>query len=376
MRHQVIPLLPKTDYDFSSLSGPTRITDLPLVQNIDISQWGTGTLVVRLHDGTDLKSLGSFRIDARTVAPSDEEPGVFFRGPIIGTVRQSSVDLNPPSLLLTRLADHAGVAMSLFLTVDQIVTTDLIFIISIDLVVQELAVGWTPAELGSKVTLWLDQRDQIAVSGAYADWGDQSPGGTSDFTQGTAANRPVAGVTLNGFEAPSFDGTNDSMGSGILSNFISASGYHVFVVLRAVAIAGTNGTVYLNDGVIADGGAGWWGLYLKDNGGAYEAHGFHWDSGVKEAVATGFVLGADCLLEWSFDGSVIRCSLGDGGDVNTTGVGNVGSLANPVSIGTGASSSLFLNGAVAAVLVCNVRLLDTEIRNVRAYLSSRYGVTA
>lgn len=376
MRHQVIPLLAKTDYDFSSLSAPTRVANIPLVQNIDISQWGTGTLVVRLHSGTDMKSLGSFRIDARTVAPSDEDPGAFFRGPIIGTIRQNSVGLNPPSVLLTRLADNAGAAMSLFLTVDQVAATDLKFVISIDLVVQEPAVGWTPQALGSKVTLWLDQRDQVAVSGAYSDWGDQSPGGTLDFTQGTAGSRPVAGVAINEFSAPDFDGTDDSMGSGVLSNFISASGYHVFTVLRADAITGTNATVYLNHGVIADGGAGWWGLYLKKNGTDYEAHGFHWDSSVKEAVATGFVRDSDSLLEWSFDGSSIRCRIGGDPEVTTSGVSSVGNLTNPVSLGTGATGSLFMDGRIAAVLVCNVRLSDTEIRNVRGYLSSRYGVPA
>jgi len=375
VRHQVIPLLARTDYDFSSLPTATRITNLPLVQNVDISQWGTGTLVVRLHSGTDLKAFSSFRVDARAVAPSDEDPGAFFRGRIIGTVQQSSVGLNPPSLLHTRLADNAGGAMSLFLTVDQVVTNDLVVTISIDLIVQERALGWTPAELGSKLTLWLDQRDQFAVSGVYSDWGDQTPGGTLDFTQIVAGKRPAAGVGINDFSAPSFDGVDDYLLSDVLSKFISAASYHVFVVLRARTVSGSNATAYLNNGVVADVATGWWGLYLKDNAGTYEAHGFHWDSGLSEAVATGLALNEDSLVEWSFDGTDIRCQIGTHSEAIAS-ASNVGNLTNAVALGVGASGGLYLDGAIGSVLVCNVHLTETERVNVRGYLSSLYGVPA
>lgn len=377
MRSQLVRLLPRTDYDFSVLSAGTVLANIPLVQNVDISQWGTGTLIVRVHSD-DTKVGNSFRIDARSVAPTDEDPARFFRGGIVATVLLAL----PPGVSSivgayeTRLTDNAGVAISLFLSVNKAVGGTHSVTVSVDLLLQERAVGWTPAALGSRLTLWLDQRDQVSVSGAYSDWGDQSPGGNQDFTQGTAGNRPAEGAEINGFSAPSFDGSSDSMGSSLLSAFISASAYHVFVVLRAKTISGTNGTVYLNNGVIADGGAGWWGLYLKLNGADYEAHGFHWDTGVKEAVATGFVPTTDCLVEWSFDGSSIRCRIGGSPEVTTTGIGNVGSLTNPVSIGTGPAGSLFLDGAIAAVLVCNARLSDAEIRNTRGYLSSRYGVPA
>lgn len=374
MRQQLIRLLPRTDYDFSALPGGTLVANLPLVQNIDLSQWGTSALLVRVESAV-LTSGSSFRIDARAVAPTDQDPAQFFRGRIVGTVHQTATAATPPLLLRTRLADNVGAAISLFLSVDQQTTGDLKFTISVDLLVQEPAVGWSPTELGPKLTLWLDQRDQFEVSGFYSDWGDQSPGGTLDFTQGTAGNRPAAGVAINELSAPSFDGTTDSMGSSVLSDFISASSYHVFVVLRAQTITGTDPTAYFNDGVIADIGLGWWGLYLKDNGAAYEAVGFHFHAGLAQAAASGITLANDCLIEWSFDGSTIRCRVDDNA-VAQASAGNVGNVASTVSLGIGASGSIHFDGAIAAVLVCNVHLSATESENVRAYLSSRYGVPA
>jgi hypothetical protein len=372
MRHRVIRLLQKTDYDFSGLVAGTSVVNLPLAQNISLADWGTGALMVRVH-AVNLQTGSSFRVDARTVAPTSEAPGNFFRGPIIATVAAQQGLVTAPALLRTRLASQAGAAMSLFLSVFQEKVGPLTFTISIDLLLQERADGWTPAELGTKLRLWLDQRDLVAVSGAYSDWGDQSLA-AQDFTQGTSTLRPLTGSAINSWPAPEFDGTNDYFGRSALSNFVSATAYHVFAVVRAQTVTGTNATAYLNNGIVGDFGIGWWGLYLKTNGSNREVHGFHWDSNLRDAIASGLKLDEDALIEWSYDGTTLRCQVGGGPVATAVGGGAIGSLADPVRVGTGANGGLYLDGAIASILVCDAYLSGGEARSARDYLSSKYGV--
>ena len=374
MRERIIRLLPKTSYDFSALPAESSVPEIPFAQNVDISDAANGTLLVRVHAAT-FPDLCSFRVDARVVAPTSEDATHLFRERTVATVVGVAGLVTPPCLLRGRLAAHAGALVSLYLTpYAGGKAGTFTFTISVDLLLQEGTDGWTPAALGSKLRLWLDQRDLVAVSGAYSDWGDQSPTGAHDFTQATASLRPASGSTLSYWPAPDFEGTNDYLGGAVLSNFISANANHVFAVLRAQTVTGINATPYLNNGVIADFGLGWWGLYLKTVAGEVQVHGFHWDSNLRDAIALGLELGNDALVEWSYDGTTLRCQVGGGVVATAAGGGSIGDLTNLLRIGNGASGSLYLDGAIASILVCNAYLGGVEARNVRDYLSSKYGV--
>ncbi|MBZ0120718.1 MAG: hypothetical protein K8H88_27235 [Sandaracinaceae bacterium] len=366
---------PKTDFDFSGLQAGASVGSLPLAQNLNVSRWGGGTLMVRVHEAT-LQSGSYFRIDAYVVAPTDEQPDALFRERTVATVVGHQASVSVPSLLHCRLAAAMGAHISLYLTVNQAKLGACTFTISVDLLLEERVDDWTPAELGSKLTLWIDQRDLVLVSGAYSDWGDQSPA-ANDFTQGTSSLRPMFGQTVNFFPAPDFDGTDDYLQSNLLSNLVSASAYHVFVVLRADMATGSNPTAYLNHGVIADTNAGWWGLYLTTAGGSdVMVHGFHWAGGLREAIAGGLTTGDDALVEWSYDGTTIRCQVARYAVATGSGGGSIGSLTNAVRLGTGATGGLFFDGRIVAVVVCNTHLTAGEVRSVRDYLSSKYGVIA
>lgn len=375
MRNKLVRLLPRTAYDFTPLAKTTSLTNIALALNVDVSRWGAGTLLIRLHAINMSSPLSSFRVDAVDVAPTDQDPSVFFQNGTVGsaTIPGSAVS---PALYRARLAPDSAAFISVYLSVFQQGSGALSFTISIDLLLHE-GLGWTPADLGSQLTLWLDQRDQVVVSDRYSGWGDESLT-LNTFNQTTAGNRPVVGSRINGFAAPSFDGTADFMISNNLSSFVAATGYHVFAVFAAVAIAGVNPTVYLNDGVIADGNAGWWGLYLKLNGTTAEVHGFHWDNtlGACDANAGGLSLGTNSLVEWSYDGSLIRCQVGANVVATASSPNGIGSLANPVNVGTGAATSKLLNGPIASIIVCNSHLQPTDVTNIRDYLSSKYWVQA
>jgi len=79
------------------------------------------------------------------------------------------------------------------------------------------------------------------------------------------------------------------------------------------------------------------------------------------------------MIEWSFDGTTIRCQAA-GGPMASIAAGNIGSLADPLRLGRGASSGLTLDGSVASALIVNRYLNASERLAARSNLSSRYGV--
>lgn len=375
MRSRLIRLLPKTDFNFSALPAASTIAELPLAQNVDVSGTRGGTLMVRVH-AVALPTESYFRLDARVVAPTDDAPATIFKERTVATVVAHQVSTSAPSLLHGRLAAGTGAYLSLYLSVFKDKPDSLTFTISVDLLMEEADDDWTPASLGSKLRLWLDQRDLVLVSGAYSDWGDQSAA-DNGFTQATASLRPASGQLVNYFAAPDFDGTDDLMAGEQLSDYVSASAYHVFVVLRADVVTGTNPTIYFNHGVIADNDIGWWGLYLSSAGAPLvTVNGFHWAGALRNAAATGLRTGNDALVEWSYDGTTIRCQVGTHPVATAVGGGSIGNTTNVVRLGFGANGGLYLNGRIASIIVCNAYLSSGEARSVRDYLASKYGVAA
>lgn len=99
--------------------------------------------------------------------------------------------------------------------------------------VNSYALGWTPAELGSALALWLDAADSstITLNGStVAQWQDKSGNGRH-ATQGTPANRPT--YALN---TVSFDGVNDIL--ALTQSYGSTSQDS----LSFFAVASSNGT--------------------------------------------------------------------------------------------------------------------------------------
>lgn len=365
-------VLARTDYDFSSLSASTSTGPIQLCHNLASVGAGRGVLRLRIH-AANLPAGASFRVDGRAVAPTQQDPTLYFRGRVVTTVVATSTTVSPPQVLECPLADGFGGCLALFLTVKQGgIASTLTFTISAELELDDRVSGWSPLALGSKLRLWVDEHDLIAMSGAYSDWGDQSAAG-NDFTQGTASLRPATGAEINQYAAPDFDGNDDYLASNTLASFVQASAYHVFAVFRPDKINGVNGTSYLNDAVISDTGAGWWGLYLKNDAGTPKVLGFHWGSGQHVATAVGVDTATDTLVEWSYDGSTIRVQVG-GEAVATAAATGIGYLGEVVRIASGPAGGIYLDGRTAAFIVCNQYLSEPERLSIRGYLAAKYGL--
>lgn len=105
--------------------------------------------------------------------------------------------------------------------------------------VGDLTNEWTPADLGSSLSLWLDADDAstITLNGStVSQWSDKS-GNAYHFAQGTAANQPTYSATgLNSKPTIDFDGTDDFLKN---ATFEPAGALTCFLVFNRDVIQGT-----------------------------------------------------------------------------------------------------------------------------------------
>lgn len=362
-----IPLLERSDYDFSSVGAGGTVV-IPLRQSVGVQAFGSGTLLFRLH-AASLPTGASIQLEVRGVAPTDEDPATFFRGPLLAVAELTSASVAPT--LSTGAARIWSANVAAFLRVRQGPGGGTFtFTVSADLDLSPQLVTWSPLDLGDKLRLWLDARDQVVVNGVVSDWGDQSAA-NNDFSMNTSAGRrPLYGVTINGQPAPSFDGTDDYMESGQLGTFISASAYHVFLVVRFDSITLNGQFSFNNHNIFADVAAAWCVAV-----GTPGVQAMHWDTGPQTTPAIPVVAGVDYLIEWSFDGATIRCQVGAAA-AQSIAAGNVVATNNAVRLGFGYAGAGYLDGCIASVVCSNQYLAAVDVQNVRAYLSTRYGVPA
>lgn len=84
MSGTLISLLPMTHFNFFHVSSNGEL-DSPLVQNIDVSGYSRGTLLVRTHE-RELASGGELKVRLVQVLPTMEDPSKFFQGATLAEV--------------------------------------------------------------------------------------------------------------------------------------------------------------------------------------------------------------------------------------------------------------------------------------------------
>lgn len=121
--------------------------------------------------------------------------------------------------------------------------------------------AWTPANLGSALSLWLDASDSstITLNGStVSQWNDKS-GNARHVSQATATNQPTYSATgLNGKGSLSFDGSDDILSTP--TAFPSLDNFSVFVVASGNAIAANQerGIVAIDNGTGSGYISGYW----------------------------------------------------------------------------------------------------------------------
>jgi hypothetical protein len=360
------------DFDFGGGYLASLVVVIPLNQKIDVTAFGCGEIIFRLHSG-NVPTNASVQIILIDAAPTNEDPRSKFQGKIVGTAGFQAVNTQTKEnsvALATGFVNFGCPYVAAYLVVLQPPSQDPTFkvTLSAELALRDRRDPWTPALLGSKLRLWTDQRDQTVVGGAISPWGDQS-GNAYNFAAGTA---PSTGGAINGWPAPKFNSASSQYLTGTsLSNIVTASAYHVFVVANPTVLAAPAGQVYLNPAIIGE-NAGEWGLVVSSNG----IQGWHWTGTLAVATAPISILaGIWRLIEWSYDGTTMSCQVNARAPLTTTGA-PIGSITPTVQLGTAWVGTPFFTGTIASVIVCNQKLNTNEAAAVRGYLSSKYGIPA
>lgn len=237
--------------------------------------------------------------------------------------------------------------------------------------------------------LWLDAADTatISVSGSeVTQWNDKS-GNSRNFTQSTAANRPLSGTrSQNGKNIIDFDGSNDRLGSS------AASSNWVFMH------NGTEHTVFW--ACVKDGDT--FGDLMGDNGNTSsnvgtvfsEANSYRIAQYVTRGVSGNTVIEnyTGSNLTSGFHYTTVRAKPNDGTAANRSEIfynngsaiknnaqSNAPSSSNPTyNLGVGDSradaSVIPFNGGIGEILIYNSYLSDVDRDKVRTYLATKWGV--
>ncbi len=250
---------------------------------------------------------------------------------------------------------------------------------------------FTPSDLGTKLTLWLDERDQtttvISGNSYLSFWGDQQTStGPHDMTNVAGAAGPIPGLTINGYAAPEFRRTTPLSnptrmvltGAYKLQSLVSSSAYHVFSVANISDIQQNNPTGGSNEGIIYSDSAFWYPMSFKNNGGSPQMTVGHYrtspNTGFETLTVSGLPLNTPVLLETWFDGTNLNCCIANG-SVATQAAALLDPFGLPFGIVSLGIGNQHMSGSVATVLVCNQALDGTERANVRQYLGNKYGVS-
>ena len=229
---------------------------------------------------------------------------------------------------------------------------------------------WTPADLGSAVTLWLDAGDPstITIATGISQWRDKS-GNSHHVEQNTAAHQPAYGAaTLNGKPGVEFDGVNDSLASVVPSSalFFNNS-YSAFTVGRANSAATDSVEGYANSGFWGDRG-GFLSNYFRSQGliGAY-----NWD-GNSDVTTQAYTFGANLISGVELSSGNIRLRVNGGTESSTTS-GLASLFSAPITIGE-VYRTYRLHGVVSEVIFIRPHLSTSDREKVEGYLAHKWGL--
>jgi hypothetical protein len=240
-----------------------------------------------------------------------------------------------------------------------------------------VASGFNPKAISGLVGWW-DASDTATVttdSGAVSQLNDKS-GLARHATQTTPNNRPAYSGTLNGRNVMTFDGSNDSLATGLESNTLTGFAT-MFSVCRpdfADATAAAFRTPLLGRDTTTSNP---YGLTLFNSSGTLSLNTFWRGVGFNAAGGPQITLGTPAILVGGITATqFVRRVSGNAANFTSTPTQGTNSAAgNFLQIGQDPSQSRWWNGLIAETLVYDRALTLTEISTIEKYLGKKWGIT-
>ncbi len=209
-------------------------------------------------------------------------------------------------------------------------------------------------------TLWL-LGDDAAFTGhsdntAESAWVNRATAVGGSWTQSTGANKPkYRTAVLNGLPVMEFDAT-DEMTGATQDAYANAAAYHFFFVIRPDSANCAR--------IYGDGGSD---LKLYSVSSVFKWYQYLGSSmSVELTWPTSYTIGNWYLIEVSLGSGLLSMRVGSASVINTSGVGNVGNLANT----TGMDGQC----AIAEILGWDVKLSSGLVTTYRSALQTKWGL--
>ncbi len=376
--------IPLDVYDFGDL-GPEGRTQVVLRRAIP-APFARGTLAVRVHElAIGAGSEGSIAVTVRADAPTRDDPSTLFFGDALATVLAvADGDAAPRYLTETFAAKGDHLMVQLEAQQDFTVPTSLSVKISVELLLDDGPLEWTPAALEPDAWWRADLGHALVDQDPVSAWANQGTAGSAgDVGQGTSTLRPVfvaSHASFNGQAVLDFDGGDVLYATAGTWWEQTADGESMTVVAVARATVADNGTLAQTRAYATVGGlqfqlntAGSSRWYLYDTGAVERINclsagatqnALHVMAGVLEGAVSP---AADTASGW-IDGAL--------GDERTADLGVIAaSSAREWCIGGASATVGNFTGQIAELLFLKRGISASEDAELTRYLNARYGLS-
>lgn len=242
---------------------------------------------------------------------------------------------------------------------------------------------WTPASVSGLFGWWRADASDITIATGVSAWVDRVNGHA--LTQATGANQPsfsASDANFNDHGSITFDGSNDylmSSESAATWDFLHAGSSALYMVLRRTAAQ--TGYMVSTGVTISNTESYFYGLAATSGGNsrhyiARNTAGTYYVGGVEKA---GFIttntthrISQRVVLDTSVK---VESDILAEASVSTSGSQASGTAASPLVLGMGGTGwGVFHNGPIAAMLVYNAVVSDSDHALICDYLDTYYGI--
>lgn len=199
-----------------------------------------------------------------------------------------------------------------------------------------------------------------------------SAGGSGTATQFAEVTNPPGVLAVNGFQAADFDGTNDILNAGVLSQHVTTGAGSILVLAMVDTVSTNSAQARLNHGIFAQNNVAF--LHMSASTGGLRASIF--DSAHDEmTVNTAFATGTWQLYALRWDGTNTYLNV----DATKTSVTtSTGPSTLTTAIRTGANynnpSLIFLDGKILEIITAKSTFTDANLAKINTCLRCRYAI--
>ncbi len=139
MAGQTIRLIDMTSYDFSQIAASST-GEINVAEHIDVSQWKSATLMIRVHSATVAEQSATFKVEAFADGYTHEDPTLEYANPpSVGSVTITQSNVAEPYFVTKELTGGAiGAMLKVVLSGTQVTNQDTLSgVFSIDLALKD-----------------------------------------------------------------------------------------------------------------------------------------------------------------------------------------------------------------------------------------------